>query len=535
MLRRLALCVTLSVCFASPAMASGPFAYLTNYWNHTVTVVDTALDQPVATISVADYPFSAAVYPGHSRVYVTHRHGPGVTVIDTTSNTVIAVIDLRDQVRNDVGGAIGVAVHPDGSRAYVTETPSNPYHGNSVAVIDTASNTLVKRIDVGIFPHGVAFSPSGSRAFEANWANSSGTLSVVDTTTDEVVATIAGMGSVSGVAVSPSGEWVYATDWNSRVLVIATATNSIVGQIDVDPGPTGVAVSPDGTRIYVADSAGVKVVDAASNARVASIPDMNPVVRGFTGIAVDPTGAKVYATRYYYQYVAVIDARLNQIADEFPWGAGHNAYGAFVWHGGHASDTTPPIITPSIHGTVGQAGWYVSDVLVTWDVRDPESELGSVTGCESVTVTSDTVGTTYTCEATSAGGPSSSTVTIKRDTVKPTVACSVTPTILWPANHKMWEVTATATASDANAWALNGIETHSSDADSGLGAGDVPNDIQGFPPGMSSSGQLRAERYSQAGRTYTVNFAVADEAGNTGTCAALVTVPHDQGKGGKKK
>lgn len=35
---------------------------------------------------------------------------------------------------------------------------------------------------------------------------------------------------------------------------------------------------------------------------------------------------------------------------------------------------------------------------------------------------------------------------------------------------------------------------------------------------------------------YTINFTVTDDAGNTGACAASVTVPHDHGKAnGKEK
>ena len=199
-----------------------------------------------------------------------------------------------------------------------------------------------------------------------------------------------------------------------------------------------------------------------------------------------------------------------------------------------APDDTPPFVVPSVTGTLGASGWYTSDVTVAWSVSDPESEVTSTNGCGSVTVTEDTAGTTFTCSATSAGGTASESVTIKRDTTAPTVTCSATPIVLWPANHKLWDVTATATTSDTSASTLKGLEILSSEADSGLGDGDLPNDIQGFSSEMNTRGLLRAERYGKAGRTYTFNFTVADDAGNTGMCAAYVNVPHDQGNGKKK-
>jgi hypothetical protein len=84
-----------------------------------------------------------------------------------------------------------------------------------------------------------------------------------------------------------------------------------------------------------------------------------------------------------------------------------------------ASDTTAPIITPSVAGTLGSNGWYVSDVTVSWSVADAESMIGSQTGCDTTTITSDTNSVTFICSATSAGGTNSQSITIKRDATAP--------------------------------------------------------------------------------------------------------------------
>ena len=75
---------------------------------------------------------------------------------------------------------------------------------------------------------------------------------------------------------------------------------------------------------------------------------------------------------------------------------------------GPVVDTTPPVITSAISGTLGLNDWYTSDVTVEWTVTDPDSAISSTSGCETSTVTSDTAGTTFTCEATSGGGPATS-------------------------------------------------------------------------------------------------------------------------------
>jgi hypothetical protein len=103
-------------------------------------------------------------------------------------------------------------------------------------------------------------------------------------------------------------------------------------------------------------------------------------------------------------------------------------YGVWLWRPS-SDDLTPPTITPTVSGTLGKNGWYVSNVSVSWDVLDAESEVASRSGCDAATVSSDTTGTTFTCEATSAGGTASRSVVVKRDATPPTVTCSTPPQV----------------------------------------------------------------------------------------------------------
>jgi hypothetical protein len=98
---------------------------------------------------------------------------------------------------------------------------------------------------------------------------------------------------------------------------------------------------------------------------------------------------------------------------------------AFTLHVIAPTDTTAPVITPTIAGTLGSNGWYVSNVSVSWSVTDPQSSFTS-TGCGATTINTDTTGTTLTCSATSAGGTSSQSVTIKRDATAPTISGGAT-------------------------------------------------------------------------------------------------------------
>ena len=82
------------------------------------------------------------------------------------------------------------------------------------------------------------------------------------------------------------------------------------------------------------------------------------------------------------------------------------------------TDTTPPVITPTVTGTLGNDGWYKSNVTIAWTVTDNESTVTSP-ACTTSTLTTDTAGQVFSCSATSAGGTSSNSVTIKRDASAP--------------------------------------------------------------------------------------------------------------------
>jgi hypothetical protein len=77
-----------------------------------------------------------------------------------------------------------------------------------------------------------------------------------------------------------------------------------------------------------------------------------------------------------------------------------------------------PYVAPGVSGTLGANGWYVSPTTLTWYVTGTPAPTKS--GCSKVTVP-NTTGTTYTCSATNTVGSASNLVTVKRDTVKPSV------------------------------------------------------------------------------------------------------------------
>jgi probable HAF family extracellular repeat protein len=88
-------------------------------------------------------------------------------------------------------------------------------------------------------------------------------------------------------------------------------------------------------------------------------------------------------------------------------------------------DTTKPSINARLTGIQGSNGWFTSNVDLAWIVTDPEAPIGSKSGCRKSSVTADTTGRRFVCEAASMGGHATKGVTIKRDSAKPRVNISI--------------------------------------------------------------------------------------------------------------
>jgi len=153
--------------------------------------------------------------------------------------------------------------------------------------------------------------------------------------------------------------------------------------------------------------------------------------------------------------------------------------------GSGLADTTPPVITPTIAGTLGAGGWYTSDVTVGWTVTDPESAVTSENGCGTTTVASDTFGTDFTCTAASAGGSSSETVTVKRDATPPVI--------------HVWQ----APAANAAGWNNSDVTATFACTDGGSGVATCPSAMT-FGEGAAQGGTVTAS--DAAGNSSSLPF-----------------------------
>jgi len=108
-------------------------------------------------------------------------------------------------------------------------------------VIDTATNTVIATVPVGIFPQEITITPNGAFAYLVNVEDN--TASVIDTATNTVIATPSVGSRPTGIDITPNGAFAYVSNqFADAVSVLATASNTIVTSVPVGSVPNGLAV-----------------------------------------------------------------------------------------------------------------------------------------------------------------------------------------------------------------------------------------------------------------------------------------------------
>lgn len=310
-----------SLPIAGSAFAA-PSAYVANYSDNTVSVIDVASNGVTHTIPVGVGPTGVAVTPDGGRVFVANRSASDwegtVSVIDSASNAVVATIPVP-------GAPYGVAVTPDGSHVYVANL-----HPQKISVISTQTNSVVKDIAVNIKPFQIAISPDGSTVY-ATCQDVCNALAAISTATNTVIGhPVVPGGAQAGLDFSPDGSKLYVSSSNSNdISVLAPATGALVSTIPVGASTGAVVVSPSGDKVYAGMSNGnVAVIATASSTVLATIPA--GTLNGLRGISLTSDGAAAYVADWNAHSVSVIDTSLNTVSTTIPIGKNPYSFGKFI-------------------------------------------------------------------------------------------------------------------------------------------------------------------------------------------------------------
>ncbi|HTG80491.1 MAG TPA: CFI-box-CTERM domain-containing protein [Geobacteraceae bacterium] len=251
-----------------------------------------------ATIPVGTRPEGVAVNPDGRRAYVTNSGDGTVSMINTATRQVMVstLVGTGTTVQ-------GIVASPDGRRVY-----ANCYdgatgkrwiavlHGTTAALLDTVPVGTAQPAPLGPNPQGIAITPDGRFLFVAGNFDG-GAVTLVDIAARQAVAESAlGGGSVpAGIAVHPDGTTAYLAFAGSNVIqVYDIAGRSVTATIPTGASPAGIAVTPDGTRVFVANTQGNSVTVIAASTRQV-VTTLLAGVSAPLGIAASPEGNRVYA------------------------------------------------------------------------------------------------------------------------------------------------------------------------------------------------------------------------------------------------
>jgi YVTN family beta-propeller protein len=286
------------------------------------------------TVPVPSDPTGLAISPNGGVLYVSCPDEYRIRSIDPTTGAILNA-DYEFQAGP---GVTGLAVSPDGKTLFAAETGGDAFHyfetgnhygiarfglgtdsrpaqsvigpnndfawvsnsgGNTVSVVNIATQSVVRSITVDTHPRGIAMNWKGDRVYTANTTN--GTVSVIDTGLESgnthVITTIHIGGLPVGLAISPNGYLVYVTNYTNAVTVIDTGSNTVVGTIDLGRTAIWPTVSADSDTVYVTEenvSTGNGAV-AIINALTGEIRAHVPVGDYPFAIVASPKGDKVFA------------------------------------------------------------------------------------------------------------------------------------------------------------------------------------------------------------------------------------------------
>jgi YVTN family beta-propeller protein len=197
-----------------------------------------------------------------AKAYIGNFADNTVSVIDTSTGSVVTTIPVAT-------GPHGMAISQDGGTVYVAGDGSS-----SLDIIDTASDRVTKTVEVGNKPNGITLTPDGKLLLVTVYGEDR--IAIVDTATKDVIGTIQ-VAKPHTVSVQPDGKLAYVTSQEPGhfgLAVIDLASRSVIRTVPLEKTPRDGEFGAEGKRFYFTEAgvAAVQVLDPASDKIVAEIP-----------------------------------------------------------------------------------------------------------------------------------------------------------------------------------------------------------------------------------------------------------------------
>lgn len=260
---------------------------VTNYRDHSVSVINTDTCRVTATLAGIDEPFAIAMGGANTdRAYVStvSPSYDAITVIDTATNTVVESHPLALSLTD-------LAVSQDGKYVYASR---NGARGADIAVLDTTTDRI-EVVDIATAPGTVTecvrVSPDGSRLYVGVNGPSGGQVVVVGTHSQPEAPSRGRSGwRKKGTKSAAKGAKNAKKETQPGLHVLAT--------IDIGAAIRDVALGPDGATVYVASCGAdfgtvVDVIDTKTN-KVTATRKLGEIGGLVTQVSVSGNADRVY-------------------------------------------------------------------------------------------------------------------------------------------------------------------------------------------------------------------------------------------------
>jgi YVTN family beta-propeller protein len=286
-------CLLALASLATFASAAGLKAYVGNFKDNTVSVIDTAAGAVVATVPVGAGPDGIAITPDGKTVFVSGASASTVAVIDATTDKVVQTIEIGK-------GPQGLAMTADGRILLVAVNGDD-----RVAIVDTSTRAIIGTVAV-TKPHTIAIRADGKQAYVSSQEPGHFALVAFDLATRAVVATVPLDKPPRDLEFGYDGKALYFTLAGvAAVQVLDPQANKVVQEI-----PTG--ASPHIANYFAGTSAGVVVVQGPGELLLFD-PATNKAIRSIAvgkqphWVDAADGGKKMYVTNEGSNDVTVID------------------------------------------------------------------------------------------------------------------------------------------------------------------------------------------------------------------------------------
>ncbi len=238
------------------------------------------------------------------KLYVANSAGNDLHVIDTATNLVIRRVEVGPQPH-------GLAATAAGDQVFITVENTGGEAGE-LLWLDPVSDAVTRRMTIGPRPNQLAVTPDGRLAYvpcdDASWW-------VIDTEQGKVIAKIATGGRPHNTLSSPDGRRMYLGPKGSyHVLIADTRSHRLTGEIPLSDAPRPIVLSRDETRLYanVDTLIGFEVCDVPARKVVhrveADVPEelLRKASRSH-GIALTPDEKELWMCDVFHDRTYVFD------------------------------------------------------------------------------------------------------------------------------------------------------------------------------------------------------------------------------------